>query len=211
MNQLVNQLGKSYAVKTFSFGDKISEQLDFNYRDKQTDFSQLMNELTVRFSNRNLGAVIIASDGLYNKGGSPINVLSDLKIPFYTIALGDTTVKKDLILTKVNHNKVAFLGNTFPVEIVLDARQCAGEKARLSIQKDTSEIFSKSIEISGNRYHGSIPVFLEARAKGIQHYRVQLSKLNGEINFINNSIDIFIEVQENRQKVLILADAPHPI
>lgn len=210
MNRLSDLLSKNYTVKSFSFGDKITDGLDYNFSDRQTDFSQLMEEINVRFANRNLGAVIIASDGLYNKGSSPLNSIGELKVPFYSIALGDTTVHKDLILSKINHNKVAFLGNTFPVEVVVDARQCAGEKAVLTIVKDSLTVFSKNVDLSGNRYHINVPVFLEAKTKGVQHYRAQLSRLNGEINVINNQADFFVEVEENKQRILILANAPHP-
>ncbi|MEP7168758.1 MAG: hypothetical protein ABI855_05255, partial [Bacteroidota bacterium] len=132
-NKLTDELKKNYDVRTFSFGDKVLDKISFDFSDKQTDISKLFGELSLKFANRNVGAVILASDGLYNTGSNPLYANEQLKAPIYTIALGDTTVKKDILISRVNNNRVAFLGNTFPLEVVVNAKQCSGEKAELTI------------------------------------------------------------------------------
>ena len=72
---------------------------------------------------------------MYNKGASPVFTSDKLKIPIYAIALGDTTVKKDVILTKVEHNRLAYLGNDFPMEVVVTAKQLKGKTSTLPFQK----------------------------------------------------------------------------
>ncbi len=208
--RLTEKLEKDYEVRSLAFGDGISDQAGYSYTDKLTNYSTLFEELNARFSNRNLAGVIIATDGIFNQGSSPLYSLHKIKTPVYTVALGDTTTRRDLVLTSVNHNKIAFLGNSFPLQITIDARQCSGSKTTLTVEKDSSVIISRMLDIAGNRYHQSIPVFLEAKQKGIQHYRVQLAVIDGEINAKNNAADVFIEVAESKQKVLILANAPHP-
>ncbi|MFI5220508.1 MAG: hypothetical protein ACHQNT_13565, partial [Bacteroidia bacterium] len=207
---MIDQLKKNYEVRTFSFGDQVKDKIDFDFTDKQTDISKLFYEAGLKFANRNVGAIILASDGLYNTGSNPLYADHSLNIPVYTIALGDTSVKKDILISKVNHNRVAILGNTFPVEIVIDARQCSGEKAGLTIEKDSSVLFSRVINVAGNKYHASIPVFIEAKQKGIQQYKIKIENLPGEMNFVNNEVSIFVEVTESRNKVLVLANSPHP-
>ena len=115
IKDLVAKLSDKFEVKQYLFGDKINEAANPDFKDKSTNIDQLFEELQNRYVNRNLGAVIISSDGLYNEGENPLYESSALKCPVYTIALGDTTVRKDLILTKVNHNKTVYAGNTFPL------------------------------------------------------------------------------------------------
>ncbi|MEO5570251.1 MAG: hypothetical protein ABIT08_14145 [Bacteroidia bacterium] len=210
LNKITDELKKNYDVRTFSFGEKVQDKITFDFSEKQTDISKLFEELSLKFANRNVGAVIIASDGLYNTGSNPLYANDQLKAPVYTIALGDTTIKKDILISRVNHNRVAFLGNTFPLEVIVDAKQCSGEKTEMTIEKDSAVLFHKTIEVSGNNYHLSVPVFLEAKMKGIQHYRIKISPLQNEISESNNIADVFIEVTESKQKVLIVANAPHP-
>ena len=204
-----------YDVKTYSFGDKISNDINFSFSEKQTDISALFEEIHTRYSNRNVGAIILASDGIYNRGFNPIyggasNALSKINAPVYTIALGDTNVRKDIVLTKVAHNRLAYLGNTFPIEVVMDAWQCIGSQTRLTVSRAGKTLFSKLINITGNSFNTTVPIQLEAGETGIQRYKVRLSAIEDEISISNNSQDIFIDVLDSRQKILILASAPHP-
>ena len=210
MNSLMDDLRKKYDVKTISWGDRINDKVEYSFSDKQTDFTGLMNDLAVRYSNRNIGAIVIASDGLYNRGSNPVFAQNILKAPVYTVALGDTSVQKDLLIGKINFNRVVFLGNSFPLEVNMDARRCSGSSSTLTVKEDSLTLFSRSIAISGNKFNSMVPVFLEARKKGMHHYKLELSAVSGEITTVNNVKDIFIEVMESKQKILILASSPHP-
>ncbi len=210
MNALMDDLRKKYDVKMLSWGDKINDQVNFSYTDKQTDFTALINELSVRYANRNIGAIVIASDGLYNRGSNPVFAPNLLKAPVYTVALGDTNIQKDLLIGKINFNKVVFLGNSFPLEVNVDARRCNGATSTLTVKEDSLTLFSKTISIAGNKFFTMIPVFLEAKKKGMHHYKLELSAVSGEITTVNNVKDVFIEVMESKQRVLLLASSPHP-
>ncbi|HQI71081.1 MAG TPA: hypothetical protein PLT47_10050 [Bacteroidales bacterium] len=210
LRQLITSLSEDYDVKTFTFGEKVTEGTGFTYDEKQTDFSLLFDEIQARYANRNVGAVILASDGLYNKGSNPLYLSGTMKYPFYTIAMGDTTIQKDLIISRVNYNRISYLGNIFPLEIVLKADKCSGQKATLTVTKDRETLFAKTIDINAPRYLETVQFQLEAKNKGMQHYRVSISALQGEISVINNSQDVFVEVLDGREKILLLAGAPHP-
>ncbi len=203
-------LGKKYDVRIYSFGSKVKEGADFTYMDPQTGLSALLDEAYNRFTNRNTGALIIASDGIYNTGENPLYAAPGLRPPVYTIALGDTTVKKDLVLSKVNYNRQVFLGDNFPLEILVDARRCGQSSSLLSVKEDSSVLFTKEIFIGSGNFHTTVSAVMEAKKKGIHHYRLELSPLEGEAGTLNNVQDIFVEVIENRQKILVVAPGPHP-
>lgn len=209
-SNLADELKKDFDVRAFSFGDNVNDGLKFSFDEKSTDISSFMDDMSLRFLNRNVGAVILASDGLYNKGRNPFYSENKLHVPVFTVALGDTTVKKDIRITHVRHNRVAFLGNTFLMEVVTDALQCQGENAVLIVQRDSATLFSKNFPVPSNKYHLTIPVYIDAKQKGISHYKIKVSELSGEITYQNNFADVFIEVTENKQKVLLLANSPHP-
>jgi len=210
LENIIKDLAGKYDVKTYSFGDKISNDISYSFSEKQTDISALFEELHTRYSNRNLSAVIVSSDGIYNKGFNPLYGEHKINVPVYTIALGDTNVKKDIILSKVAHNRIAYLGNEFPIEVVIDARQCIGSRTQLTVSKAGKTLFSKKINIEANSFNTTVPIQLEAGETGIQRYSVRLSAIDDEISISNNSQDIFIDVLDSRQKILILANAPHP-
>jgi len=206
---MLTKLKEKYDVSTLSWGDVVEEGFPLSYNEHQTDFNGLYDQINIRLGNRNVGAVVIASDGLYNKGSNPL-YLSTPKIPVYTVALGDTNIRKDLLISHLNYNKVVYLGNSFPIEINIDARQCNGSSATLRVRRDSSVLFTRNIQISGNRFSQMIPVVFDANAKGMQHYSVELTQLSDEVTYSNNVRDIYIEVKESKQKILLIANAPHP-
>lgn len=204
-------LPADFDLKILSFGDHVRENASEGFNDKATDFTSLYDAIDIKFANRNVGAIVIASDGIYNEGSNPVYGPDRIKVPIYTLAFGDTTIRKDAAIAKVNLNKVALLGNSFPMEVMLDAKQCSGRNLLLSVAEDTAQIvFSKSIVVTSNDFRMNVPLFLDAKKKGISRYRISITKLDGEVTYLNNATDVFINVIENKQKVLILSSAPNP-
>ena len=60
-----------------------------------TDIASELSDIASRYQGRNLGAVVLATDGIYNRGGNPATTAERLSFPVYTVALGDTTPQRD--------------------------------------------------------------------------------------------------------------------
>jgi len=211
LKSLKDALGEDYDVRSYSFGDQIREGLDsISLQEKETNFSGLLEEINTKFAGRNLGALIIGSDGIYNKGSNPIYAYNKLNAPVYTVALGDTTVRKDALIAEVVANRLAYLNNKFPISVSVEGRKCAGETVQLTVSHKGNTVFSQPVTFDGNRSSKTIDLTQDAKTVGLQKYTVTISNLNGEITYANNRKDVFIEVLDSRQKVLILASSPHP-
>ena len=115
LERLAEVLGDKYEVRTFTYAKELGEGLDFAQNGALTDMSTVFREVYDRFSGPDLGAVIIDGDGIYNRGRDPRLDAARLGVPIHTIALGDTTVRPDLVLKAVEHNRISYLGNEFPV------------------------------------------------------------------------------------------------
>jgi len=210
IKKLVKNFNTDYTVKIYNFGDKISDKINYKYTDKQTDISQLFDEITTRYSNCNLGAIILASDGIYNKGMNPVYSAKEIKSPVYTIALGDTNIQKDIIIKKINYNKITYLGNKFPVQVIVRANKCKGLSSKISISKENNILCSKKINFNTNTFIQTFNFMLEAKSTGLQRYKINLSPVKDEISFSNNNANLFVNVINSKQKILILANSAHP-
>ncbi|MEP7127530.1 MAG: hypothetical protein ABI729_01625 [Chitinophagales bacterium] len=212
--QFINDLSKDYEVKSYSFGSSLRENPDFSFTDKTTDISSALDELANLYTNQNLGAIILATDGIYNEGSSPVYLKGELNVPVYTVGMGDTTVKRDLQLLNVLHNRTVFYGDYFPLKAEWRSQFCANEKTAISISLITGstekKLDEKSISIEGNDFSGSSEFLLKAETPGVNHYRITLAKVEGEASAINNVKDVFIDVIEKKEKILILANSAHP-
>jgi hypothetical protein len=210
LQKLVDQLSSKYEVKTYSFSDSVKSGLDFSGQGKLSNASALIDRLNDELLNRNVGAVIVASDGIFNRGGNPLYEMNKIKAPFYTIALGDTIPKRDLIIANINYNNLVYLDNEFTLDIQVQAYESKGENTLLSVFENGKKIKEQSVAINSASFVKDIQLKLKANKIGVQQYTVSLSSLKNEITSKNNAQTIFVEVIDARQQILLAAAAPHP-
>jgi len=216
-DKLSDQLSAIGDVRKYIFGNEInqvsqSETFTDNilFNEKETDISRLFSELKNRYTNLNVGAVILASDGIYNTGANPVYSATQLPYPVYTVALGDTSTRMDLILSKVNFNRMVFLNNKFPVEVVLRANDASGSKTKISISQGDNLLISQDVMVENNDFTSSYQFVLDAKKSGLQKFLVTVTSVEGELSTTNNRKEIFVEVLDARSKILLISGAPHP-
>ncbi len=208
--ELKNKLTERYEIRLLTFGDRVSDSSKIDFSDKQTDISELMSDVQSRYFNRNVGAVVLASDGIFNKGMNPAYAAADFTFPVYTVALGDTSVRQDAVISAVNHNKIAFLNNEFPVQVIIAAKKMKGKSAKLQIFEDGKSIMNQLISYNSDDFFTKVNFILKAEKSGVRKFIVNLEYLDGELSSQNNKKEILVEVIDSKQKILILSDFPHP-
>jgi hypothetical protein len=210
MESFAIKISEKFDVKTLSFGDSVREASDINFSDKLTNMSRLSDAIELRYSRESLGGVLLASDGLYNQGINPLNQLSGLPIPVFSLALGDTLQQKDALIADLNYNQLAFYKNSFPVRVYYEAYDAEDESLEIQIKKDNNVIANKTVEITQNSDRGHVDFEIEASQLGLQVYEIEIVALNQEISLKNNQEIMLINVIDNQQEVLLLGRAPHP-
>jgi len=214
LNSLITKLKENYEVKTYTFGDDIKTADDFEFDEKVSNLSDFIDYSYDTYGDQNLGAMVFASDGIFNEGKNPIYSKAGIKAPVFTVALGDTTQKRDLLIKHVYHNKIAYLSDKFAIQVDILGKNCSGTRPVLTVSKvdgkNTTKLYTKSLRIDEQQYYHSEEVILNADRAGVQRYRIYVSNVKDEISSRNNVKDIFIDILDARQKVLILANAPHP-
>ena len=214
LGALENALAEDFDVRTYSFGTQVRTGLDTAFTDKVTNLTDLLQTVNDLYSGENLGAVIMASDGIFNEGSNPAYYNGQFAVPIYTVALGDTTPQKDLYIKRAFHNKIAYLGDRFSVQVDVAAQNCAGQSTTLQVSKveggKSTRLQNIPIPIDQENFFITQEIALDADKSGMQRYRFTLSGVNGEVSLGNNTKDIFVDVLDARQKILLLANSPHP-
>lgn len=210
MNDFLTRFDSKFDVRIYQFGESLRESEKPEFNDRYTDISEIFSGINGLYSNRNVGAVIVASDGIYNRGVNPVLLAPGLAYPVYTLAMGDTVPKRDLLVKRLNHNRITYLGNQFPLEVEVEARQLQGLTGRLLVRRTGEIIFEKILQFRTNHHFEIHLLELVADRPGMQRYSVELLPAGDEENTQNNSQEFIIEVIDSRQKVLLLANSPHP-
>lgn len=211
LKQIAHQLKENYEVIFYQFGSNLKQGDSLSYTEKETDISNTIKQINETYYNRNLGAIILGTDGIYNKGANPIHPAKSLKnIPVYTIPLGDTTPVKDVLVEQVINNRLAYKGNDFPVDVVVKAIDFKDKRTTVKVLKNDIILGQKEVNFKDKNAIEIISFQLEATNVGLQKYTVSVSPLSGEYTVQNNTKSFHIDVLESKQKILVLANSPHP-
>ena len=212
--ELRDRLAADYRVVSYTFGAGVHRDGPLTFGDKTTNLDAVLTEIGDVYGNQNLGAVVLATDGIYNAGANPAYRNPDLRAPVYTIGLGDTTRRRDLLVRRVFHNKIAYLNDRFSIQVDVAAAGAAGERTRLTVSRlgdgGSQTLHSEEITLDRGDFFTTREVVLPADRAGVQRYRVALSGIGGEVSSANNRRDLFVDVLDARQRILLLAAAPHP-
>lgn len=180
-----------------------SNPLSFNQQ--STDLVNTLEQVSQDFYGRNLGAIIMVTDGIINRGKS-LNAFNSF-LPVFTIGVGDTTKPADIELVEIRNNSIVYQGNRFPVEVFIKESGFTGSESVVSIYQGGKQLLSKNITFKGNE---KIDFILEADTPGLKRYTVKTNAISGEKSTLNNELDFYVEVLQGKEIVLIVAPAPHP-
>ncbi|MDR2010755.1 MAG: hypothetical protein LBQ22_09765 [Bacteroidales bacterium] len=209
INRLIENLKSDYDVHYLQFSEFTTNDSIMDFSGELTDISSVFPEVISRYSGMNLGAVVLATDGIYNRGINPVYA-RNINVPVYSIALGDTVSQKDLILKDLMHNRIAFYGNSFPLRIFIGAEKTVEKESEIIISRNGKVVYSSKFELPENSTVKTIETELPADQLGIQQYEILLKPLTDEISYDNNRATFIINVIDNRNKILLLANSPHP-
>lgn len=171
----------------------------------QTDLSALLDVAP------DAAAIVLASDGIHNRGPNPTSTAERLGIPVYTVALGDTTPQRDAAVANVRHNRIALLGNDFPIEVTLTSHLLGGQSTMLTIDDGHNAVGIKQrVEYSDDDDVIALNFTLPTSRPGLQRYTVHLAPKEGESSLNNNTLSFYVDVIDGRRKVAIVGNAPHP-
>ena len=112
----LNELSKYYDVRTCVFGREVKSDTIFTFSDNYSNFENLYDFVSNKYHGTNITDLIIASDGIVNRGQDLSYLSLQPSISVNTVLLGDTNDYDDMMIKSINNNKYALLENNFPIE-----------------------------------------------------------------------------------------------
>lgn len=200
--------GLDVAVRTF--GDTITDadltQIPFTQR--TTNLSGLLSDIRSDYEGRHLTDVVLVTDGIFNQGLSP--TFGQYPFAVHAVGLGDTIPKKDIQLKGIIANRIAYLGNEFPIQAEITSFGFQGRSATVVLKQGGRELGRQPVSFAQNETFSQVSFKTTATQKGVQHYTVEIIPQAGEFSLKNNRQDVYLDVIDGREKVLLLAATPHP-
>lgn len=160
-------------------------------------------------SSEEVAASIIVSDGIVNKGQSPI-LQGKSKHSLIIVGVGDTSVYSDFSIESINANKEVYEGNSTQIEIDIKALQCAGKKAEIEIWNADKKITSKFWTPKSNTDKEKISLSVKSSTNQLKLRAFIKSKEIEETNMTNNSLIKLIDVIKRKKQVWIIYGKLNP-
>ncbi|GAB1855622.1 hypothetical protein MHTCC0001_04560 [Flavobacteriaceae bacterium MHTCC 0001] len=202
------EIQRGFEVNIFHFDETIEGTDTIGFNGTNTDIDKSLRQFSNIYKNA-VAPIILISDG-NQTFGNDYAVSNTYKQPVYPVILGDTITYTDLKIQQINVNKYAFLKNKFPVEAILVYQGNEAVTSNFAIRQNGKVLFSKTINFSKHDNSKIINLTLPANSAGIRSYKAILSTLKNEKNTINNTKNFAVEVIDQKTKIALVSDFPHP-
>lgn len=120
---------KGYEVTVSGLNGEDIEKLSFS--GSSTDLNNALKSVANRYEGRKVAGVVLASDGIYNAGISPL--YAAYNFPVYTVGVGDTLQRTDVSIKNIAYNKIAYQGNKFPLRVEVAVKNLPAESINVSL------------------------------------------------------------------------------
>jgi hypothetical protein len=205
-----SDLSEQYTIVNYTLGSevKISDSLTFS--EKLSNLSEGLEEIENNHFQLNHAATVLISDGMYNAGSNPAYAMSKAAQPIYTIGMGDTTQKKDVVVKKVYAPNEVFADNSFEIKLDLQAFYCPQEELKIEVREKEKLIYTGSQTVKGNKYFNQHIFTLNKASEGIHTYEISILPLQGEASYVNNKVIVQINSLRNKQNIVLVYQNIHP-
>lgn len=196
-----------YLVNLRTLSDNVEDGNSVAFDEQATNINAFLKNIQSDYEGRNLAGVLLVSDGIYNRGLSPL--YAQYHFPIHTVGIGDTIPKNDLYIQEIKHNKISYQGNDFPIVATIGNKGYEGSTT-ITLTNKGKVIASKEIQISSDQPITQVFFEVEATQNGMQKFRIEVASKEQEQNTTNNVQHAYIDIVDGKERILLIAAAPHP-
>ena len=153
-------------------------------------------------------AVLLLTDGIITLGQNPLPSLSSFPFPVTTVAIGDSSEQRDIVLQRVASNSVVYTGTPTPVQVMLHASGYTTERITVSLADGTTPAGRATLTLEPGSRDFAVPFSWTPAADGLHTLTATVSALPGELTTHNNRRSLSVRVRKSKLRILIIAGEP---
>jgi uncharacterized membrane protein len=206
-----------HKVEAFSFGEALAPLARGTVpapKAEATRIGEALSELRARFSGRDLGAVILISDGIDTGriGRGPLDAdtrksLESLHAPVHTVFIGEDSLR-DLSVAGILADDFAFVRTPVKLEAVLHQSGLGGRLVEVSLLRDGRLIDAKAVLLRKDSPQEKVSFDFTPDHPGNYVFEIKTPVLGGEALDSNNSQVFTLKVIRDRVRVLHVCGRP---
>lgn len=206
-------LQKSSQVQTFAFADSLRRIPDdslaaLHFAGDGTDIAAALVTAHKRLAAENFAAVVLLSDGGANLGENPVRVAQNFAVPVFTVGIGSPRRAKDVVLTQVVTNDIAYAETQLPVEVTISAVGYGGQPARLRLVDASGMLAEQQVVLPRDNTQMTAKLTIIPRQLGTNKFTAVIEPQPGETSAQNNRRSTFVRVLKSKVRIWIVAGSP---
>jgi hypothetical protein len=173
--------------------------------------TDISNALTaIQQAEPDMQALVVYTDGIFNRGRDPSFTASRFTIPVITVGLGDTTRIRDLIVRDMIINDTGYRNTITPIigEIINDGFPDTGFEVQLRRNGEVTD--RETISTTSVRSVHRVQFNTGLDETGLHVYEIYVPGIPGEWTTVNNRASGAIEVLDDQLRILHIAFEIHP-
>ena len=176
----------------------------------ETNISAALQQAHDDLADKNLRAAVIVSDGNFTSGKNPLYTAEALGVPVFVIGVGDSTEKRDLLVTQVLANDIAYVESTLPIDASIRSAGLGEQTATLTLSEGGTVVEKKSVAVRAGSNEYAVQFSYTPKTDGVKKMTVDIASVPGELTVKNNRRTFFIKVLKSKMNIALVAGAPSP-
>lgn len=185
-----------------------------------TRLLEAMEEVTRQVGRRDLGGVIVISDGIDAgllggrvRRGEALDAetrswLERLGVPVHTLATASDEGLKDLSVEQVLYDDFAFVRNKISIDVVLRVVGFEPARVPVSLRREGKLLQTREVEVGPDATEYKVSFELVPQQIGKEIYTITAPAYSGEALLENNRKDIVLKIIRDKIRVLHVVGRP---
>lgn len=218
------QLEQEHELHLFSFGDELSPLTSQDVLkapdQSSTDLSGALSALKSQLLGKELGGVLILSDGIdtgaigkRTKPGEALDAasveqLKNIGAPVTAFAASKASTIKDIGIVRILHDDFAFVHNRVTIEVELQAVGIEPRPIEVSLRREGKLLQTRQISLEPDKRLYKVSFEFVPSRIGKEIYTVQLPTLEQETLTQNNQQSFLLKVIRDKVRALQVVGRP---
>ncbi|MEK6553102.1 MAG: hypothetical protein AABZ54_06600, partial [Bacteroidota bacterium] len=150
VNSLIKKISGGSGIRSqlFFFGKKVDSVQDanaskLNFKEAQTNFSSVID--LIKKKGASVNSAVILSDGIINDGNDPSYQVEKLQLPIFTLGIGDSTEKKDVLIYNVQYNNTIYAEKATTIETAIKNIGFGSSNTRVALYEENKLLETEDI------------------------------------------------------------------
>jgi uncharacterized membrane protein len=209
---------QGHRVDLYSFGEVLAPTAPAALRAppaaEATRIGEALTEVRARYAGRDLGAVVLLSDGVDTGriGEGPLDAttrssLESLGAPVHTVGIGEKSLR-DLSVAAVLADEFAFVRTPVTIDAVIRQNGLPDRQVDVTLTRDGRTVGTRSVILKGDRSEERVSFDWLPDHPGNFVFSISTPVLTGEALASNNAQVFTVKVIRDRIRVLHLCGRP---